>query len=108
MLDAARHGDLQADAVRDQAIPLPGDDQPEGQRRLLLPGLPTPAAAGFLPAAAPTVLEAFRALGEAGLDVICDLGRAPREGIPAAVLSHLDRLLLLTVPTLMRSGGDSG
>lgn len=100
VLDAARHGHLQSDAVRDQAVALPEDDQPEGHRRLLLPGLPTPAAAGFLPAAVPAILEAFRALGDAGLDVVCDLGRAPREGFPPAVLPHLGRLLLLTVPTL--------
>lgn len=100
VLEAARHGQLQSDAVRDQAIVLPEDDQPEGHRRLLLPGLPTPAAAGFLPAAVPAILEAFTALGDAGLDVVCDLGRAPREGFAPAVLPRLGRLLLLTVPTL--------
>lgn len=100
VLDAARHGSLQSDAVRDQAIVLPDDDQPDGNRRLLLPGLPTPAAAGFLPAALPTILEVFETLGDAGLDVICDLGRAPREGIAPSVLAHIGRLVLLTVPTL--------
>ena len=100
VLDAARQGRIRPGLVRDQAVPLPDDDQPDGLRRLLLPGLPTPAAAGFLPAVLPNVLETFCSLGEADLDVVCDLGRAPRDGYTADVLAHIGRLLLLTIPTL--------
>lgn len=100
VLDAARQGRLGSDFIRDQAVGLPADDQPEGLRRLLLPGLPTPSSAAFLPTTMASILEACRGLGDAELDVVGDLGRMPREGWAGPVLSQVDRLLFMVVPTL--------
>lgn len=61
-------------AVWRQSIPLPEDD-PDGRRRLLLPGLPSPQTSGALTASWTPIAAGLRDLDTAGVDVVVDLGR---------------------------------
>ena len=74
VINAARISPDVEEAVWRQSIPLP-DDEEEGRRRLLLPGLSTGQAGDALYQSWPAVAAALRELGRAGVDSVVDYGR---------------------------------
>lgn len=99
VIAAARQEQPLREAIRDHAIALP-DDQPDGPRRLFVPGLPSPAAARLLFDLWVDLAAAITELGDAGIDVIVDLGRLNGFGIHRALLQHADHVLMMVTPTL--------
>lgn len=103
VINAARTTSTPSKALWRQAVSLP-DDDPDGHRRMLLPGLDSPNTAKALAGSWRPVAEALRALESTGTDVVVDLGRLTPTGIPPALLTVATHVLLMTKPT-MRSVG---
>lgn len=103
VMNAARISPQVRDAVWRQSIPLPEDD-PDGRRRLLLPGLVSPQAATALHQSWLPIATALRDLDDAGIDIIVDLGRLTPSGIHPALLDVASQILLVTRPTLRAVG----
>lgn len=91
------------EAVWRQCVPLPENDD-QGRRRLLLPGLTTGQAATALWQSWPPVSAALKDMGRAGIDVIVDYGRLTPAGLHPALLEVSTQVLLLTRPTLRAVG----
>lgn len=103
VINAARTTSTPSKALWQQAVPLP-DDDPEGHRRMLLPGLDSPNTAKALAGSWKPVAEALRALESTGTDVIVDLGRLAPGGVPPALLAVATHVLLMTKPTVRSVG----
>lgn len=104
VINAARINPDVEEAVWRQSIPLP-DDQKDGRRRLLLPGLKTGQAGNALYQSWPAVAGALRELsGGAGIDVVVDYGRMTWQGVHPALIDVATHVLLMIQPT-MRSCG---
>lgn len=103
VINAARYTSAAREAVWQQAISLP-DDDPEGHRRLLLPGLDSPNTAKALAGSWGPVATALRSLDATGTDVVVDLGRLTPAGIPVELLNVATHVLLMTKPTLRSVG----
>lgn len=103
VINASRLTKNAREAVWRQSIPLPEDD-PEGRRRLLLPGLPSPQTAGALTESWLPIAAGLRDLDTAGVDVVVDLGRMTPAGIHPAMLAAATQVLLMTRPTLRAIG----
>jgi hypothetical protein len=104
VINAARISPDVEEAVWRQSIPLP-DDEEEGRRRLLLPGLKTAQAGNALYQSWPAVAAALRELSDgAGIDVVVDYGRMTWQGVHPALIDVATHVLLMTRPT-MRSAG---
>lgn len=103
VLNAARINPNVEEAVWRQSIPLPDDDE-EGRRRLLLPGLSTGQAGEALYQSWPAVAAALRELGDAGVDTVVDYGRMTWRGVHPALIDVATHVLLMIRPT-MRSAG---
>ena len=103
VLNAARISPDVEEAVWRQSIPLPDDDD-EGRRRLLLPGLSTGQAGEALYQSWPAVAAALQKLGHAGVDTIVDYGRMTSRGVHPTLIDVATHVLLMTRPT-MRSAG---
>ena len=103
VLNAARISPDVEEAVWRQSIPLP-DDEEDGRRRLLLPGLGTGQASDALYQSWPAVAAALRQLGDAGVDTVVDYGRMTWRGVHPALIDVATHVLLMTRPT-MRSAG---
>lgn len=86
-----------------QLVALPGMDQ-TSQRRLLLPGLATPAMQNPLTSAWPIIAPQVAQLAGNGLDVLIDLGRLTPAGIPAALWEAADLVLVMVDPVLVHVG----
>lgn len=100
VLEAAQFGRDVRNAVWDQSAPLPGDD-PDGLRRLFLPGMPTLPGLRSLEQAWGEVAAGLAQLGPAGVDVIVDLGRLTNPaGIHPALVGAVTEICLLVRPTL--------
>ncbi|HLQ82010.1 MAG TPA: hypothetical protein VK103_00625 [Bacillota bacterium] len=100
VLEAAQFGRDVRNAVWDQSMPLPGDD-PDGIRRLFLPGMPTLPGLRSLEQAWGEVAAGLAQLGPAGVDVIVDLGRITNPaGVHPALIGAISELCLLVRPTL--------
>jgi hypothetical protein len=116
--EAHRDGRPLAEVVSDETVPL--TDQPAsdvsteehgateqsarsaGPSRRLLPGFLRPANAGLFGPVWPDLMEAFAGFDQAGIDVIVDLGRMDRQGLPQPLLDRAD-LVLLVLRTSLRS-----
>lgn len=103
VINAARITSTVREAVWRQSIPLPEDD-PDGHRRLLLPGLTSPNTADALARLWGPIAIALRSLQATGTDVIVDLGRLAPQGIPVPLLDVATHVLLVTKPTLRAVG----
>lgn len=103
VINAARVSPNVRDAVWRQSIPLPEDD-PDGRRRLLLPGLVSPQAAPALNQSWLPIAAALHDLDDAGIDVIVDLGRLTPSGVHPGLLDVASRVLLVTRPILRAVG----
>lgn len=103
VINAARLTKNAREALWRQSIPLPEDD-PEGHRRLLLPGLPSPQTHGALTASWTPIAAGLRDLDAAGIDIVVDLGRLSPAGIHPALLEAASHVLLMTRPTLRSIG----
>lgn len=103
VINAARLTKNAREALWRQSVPLPEDD-PEGRRRLLLPGMPSPQTHDALTASWPPIAAGLRDLDAAGVDVIVDVGRLAPTGIHPALLEVATRVLLMTRPTLRSVG----
>lgn len=103
VINAARITPDVREAVWRQSVPLP-DDDPEGNRRLLLPGLTSGQTSAALHQSWSPIAQAFRSLGEAGVDVVVDYGRLTWSGMPPALLEVAHRVLVLTRPNLPSVG----
>lgn len=86
-------------ALWNQTVPLPGD-APDGMRRLLLPGPPSPPGAQTLNQAWEPVAEGLSNLGRSGIDVIVDLGRMSTQGIPHPLATCATEIALVVHPTM--------
>jgi hypothetical protein len=103
VINAARYTATAREAVWRQAIPLP-DDDPDGRRRLLLPGLPSPATTDALKGSWRSIAAALCSLDATGIDVIVDLGRLTPDGVHPALLEVASNVLLMIKPTLRAVG----
>lgn len=103
VINASRLTENAREAVWRQSIPLPEDD-PDGRRRLLLPGLPSPQTSGALTASWTPIAAGLRDLDTAGVDVVVDLGRLTPAGIHPALLEVATHVRLMTRPTLRAVG----
>lgn len=103
VINAARISPDVEEAVWRQSIPLP-DDEEDGRRRLLLPGVSTGQAADAVYQSWPAVAAALHELGDAGIDTIVDYGRMTWRGVHPALIDVATHVLLMTRPT-MRSAG---
>jgi len=103
VINAARYTATAREAVWRQAIPLP-DDDPDGRRRLLLPGLPSPTTLDALKGSWRPIAAALRSLDATGIDVIVDLGRLTPDGVHPALLEVASQVLLMIKPTLRSVG----
>lgn len=80
-----------------QAAPLSTDQAP---RRRFLAGFNHPGAAALFQGVWPALAEAFLELGNAGTDVIVDAGRLGRAGLPAALVTAADAVLVVVRSSL--------
>lgn len=103
VINASRLTSNAREALWRQSAPLP-EDEPDGRRRLLLPGLPSPQTSSALTASWPPIAAGLRDLDTAGIDLVVDLGRLTPAGIHPALLEAATQVLLMTRPT-MRSIG---
>ena len=103
VINAARISSTAREAVWQQSIALP-DDDPDGDRRLLLPGLDSPNTAKALAGSWKPVAAALHSLDATGTDVIVDLGRLTAAGIPVELLDVATHVLLMVQPTLRSVG----
>lgn len=104
VINAARINPNVEEAVWRQSIPLP-DDEEDGRRRLLLPGLSTGQAGNALHQSWPAIAAALRKLGDAGVDVVVDYGRMTWQGVHPALIEVATHVLLMTRPTMRSAGG---
>lgn len=105
VINAARIDPDVEEAVWRQSIPLPDDNEEDGRRRLLLPGLKTGQAGNTLYQSWPAVARALRELsGRAEIDVVVDYGRMTWQGVHPALIDVASHVLLMIQPT-MRSAG---
>jgi hypothetical protein len=114
--EAHRDGRPLAEVVSDETVPLTdqavGPDQTPGEpgdssrlagpSRRLLPGFLRPANAGLFDPVWPDLVDSFAGFDDAGIDVIVDLGRMDRHGLPQPLLDRAD-LVLLVLRTSLRS-----
>lgn len=103
VINAARVDPDVRGAVWRQSIPLP-DDDPDGARRLLLPGLPSAQTTAALAQSWLSIAGALRDLDDAGIDIIVDLGRLTSSGVHPALLETASHVLLMTRPTMRAIG----
>lgn len=103
VINAARISPDVEEAVWRQSIPLP-DDEEDGRRRLLLPGLSTGQAGNALYQSWPAVAAALRDLGDAGVDAVVDYGRMTWQGVHPALIDVASHVLLMTQPTMRAAG----
>jgi hypothetical protein len=104
VINAARISPDVEEAVWRQSFPLPDDEEEDGLRRLLLPGLSTGQAGNALYQSWPAVAAALRELGDAEVDAVVDYGRMTWQGVHPALIDVATHVLLMTRPT-MRSAG---
>lgn len=103
VINAARISPDVREAVWRQSVPLPEDD-PDGIRRLFLPGLVSAQAADALRQSWTPIAAALRDLDDAGIDIVIDFGRLTPAGLPPALWDAASQVLLMARPT-MRSVG---
>ena len=103
VINAARISPNVREAVWRQSVPLP-EDNPDGRRRLLLPGLVSAQTADALRQSWLPIATALRDLDDAGIDIILDLGRMTPIGIPPALLNAASYVLLMSKPTMRAVG----
>jgi len=103
VINAARITSTVREAVWQQSVPLP-DDDPEGPRRLLLPGLTSPNTSDALAGSWGPIAAALRSLDSTGTDVVVDLGRLTPRGVPPALLEVATHVLMMSRPTLRAVG----
>ncbi len=101
-----------AEVVSDETVPLVrgpvdvtaasgvGFDHNPGPGRRLVPGFLRPANAALFGPVWPELMATFARYEEAGIDVILDLGRMDRHGLPQPVLDQADLVVLLTRSSL--------
>ena len=104
VINAARMDSGVREAVWRQSIPLP-EDNPDGRRRLLLPGLTSPHTATALTESWQAIARALLDVDRTGIDIVVDLGRLTSPaGIHPALLEAASHVLLMTTPTLRAIG----
>jgi len=98
---ARHHGDRRSlpQELWQQCLFLTGDDSPA---RRFLPGFTHPGTPGLFLPLWPDLAATFTTLEDNGTDVIVDAGRLGPDGLPPALLSHAD-LLLICVRSSLRS-----
>ena len=103
LIDAARISPDLRDAISRQWIELPGDD-PAGLRRRLLPGLMSAQTSDALFKTWPAISNTLRAMSDAGIDSVVDVGRMDWRGVHPALLEAATHVLLMSGPTLRAAG----
>ncbi|PIE99655.1 MAG: hypothetical protein CR979_02650 [Propionibacterium sp.] len=83
--------------VWNQAVPLTQNDE---QQRRYLPGFTHPGSAELFIGVWADLGRAFAELAASGVDVIIDIGRIGREGIPRGLLEVADAVLVFTLSSL--------
>lgn len=96
------------EVVSDETVPLADDstvdpaasstDEPrtDATSRRLLPGFAKPANAALFGPVWPDLADTFVGYEQAGIDVLVDVGRLDRDGVPQALVDRADLVLMVT------------